>query len=58
MPLPPPSLSPGNTNDRRSVDVIWLAPFLGFEYLYLHQVDVNQQGFIETFSKHVLPQLR
>lgn len=40
------------------VDVIWLAPLLGFEYLYLHQVDLNQQGFIEAFSKHVLPQLR
>lgn len=38
----------------------WLQQYaeLGFDYVYLHQVDLNQQGFIEAFAKQVLPQLR
>lgn len=38
----------------------WLQQYadLGFDYVYLHQVDLNQQGFIEAFAAHVLPQLR
>lgn len=38
----------------------WLQQYadLGFDYAYLHQVDLNQQGFIEAFAKQVLPQLR
>jgi probable non-F420 flavinoid oxidoreductase len=37
----------------------WLAEYieLGFEELQLHQVDRNQQGFIEAFGAKVLPQL-
>jgi coenzyme F420-dependent glucose-6-phosphate dehydrogenase len=37
----------------------WLRQYieLGFE-LYLHQVGVNQQDFIEAFARHVLPALR
>lgn len=31
---------------------------LGFDHLSLHQVDLNQQGFIEAFAKQVLPRLR
>ena len=40
--------------------VDWLSEFiaLGFEELQLHQVDRNQQGFIEAFGAKVLPQLR
>ena len=38
----------------------WLQQYaeLGVDYLYLHQVDLNQQGFIEAFAKQVLPELR
>lgn len=38
----------------------WLQQYaeLGFDYVYLHQVDLNQQGFIEAFAKQVLPELR
>jgi coenzyme F420-dependent glucose-6-phosphate dehydrogenase len=38
----------------------WLRQYieLGFEELYLHQVGVNQQQFIEAFARHVLPALR
>jgi coenzyme F420-dependent glucose-6-phosphate dehydrogenase len=38
----------------------WLTQYveLGFEELYLHQVGVNQQQFIEAFARHVLPALR
>ena len=38
----------------------WLNEYreLGFEHLYLHQVDLNQEGFIEEFARHVLPQLK
>lgn len=38
----------------------WLQQYaeLGFDYVYLHQVDLNQQGFIEAFATQVLPQLR
>lgn len=38
----------------------WLNEYreLGFERVFLHQVDLNQAGFIEMFSRHVLPQLR
>jgi coenzyme F420-dependent glucose-6-phosphate dehydrogenase len=38
----------------------WLAEFgeLGFDRLFLHQVDLNQRGFIEAFGARVLPQLR
>ena len=38
----------------------WLNEYreLGVEHVYLHQVDLNQEGFIEAFARHVLPQLR
>jgi probable non-F420 flavinoid oxidoreductase len=38
----------------------WLQQYadLGFDAVYLHQVDLNQQGFIDAFAAHVLPQLR
>jgi probable non-F420 flavinoid oxidoreductase len=38
----------------------WLHEYaeLGFDHLYLHQVDLNQQAFIEAFAEKVLPQLR
>ena len=38
----------------------WLQEYaeLGFDHLYLHQVDLNQQRFIEAFGAHVLPQLK
>jgi coenzyme F420-dependent glucose-6-phosphate dehydrogenase len=38
----------------------WLREFieLGFEEIFLHQVDKNQAAFIETFGRHVLPALR
>jgi coenzyme F420-dependent glucose-6-phosphate dehydrogenase len=38
----------------------WLAEFgeLGFDRLFLHQVDLNQRGFIDAFGSRVLPQLR
>jgi coenzyme F420-dependent glucose-6-phosphate dehydrogenase len=37
----------------------WLAEYieLGFTELQLHQIDRNQQGFIEAFGAKVLPQL-
>jgi probable non-F420 flavinoid oxidoreductase len=37
----------------------WLQAYaeLGVDCVYLHQVDLNQQGFIEAFARHVLPQL-
>lgn len=40
--------------------VEWLAEYadLGFDDLYLHHVGQEQEGFIETFAEHVLPQLR
>jgi probable non-F420 flavinoid oxidoreductase len=31
---------------------------LGVDHVYLHQVDLNQQAFIEAFAAGVLPQLR
>lgn len=38
----------------------WLQEYaeLGVDTVYLHQVDLNQQAFIETFAAKVLPQLR
>lgn len=38
----------------------WLQEYaeLGVDHVYLHQVDLNQQGFIEAFARTVLPQLR
>lgn len=38
----------------------WLKEYaaLGVDYAYLHQVDLNQLGFIEAFSANVLPQLK
>ncbi len=38
----------------------WLQEYaeLGVDAAYLHQVDLNQQGFIEAFATKVLPQLR
>jgi coenzyme F420-dependent glucose-6-phosphate dehydrogenase len=38
----------------------WLQEYaeLGVEQVYLHQVDLNQQAFIEAFAAKVLPQLR
>ncbi len=38
----------------------WLQEYaeLGVDTAYLHQVDLNQQGFIEAFAAEVLPQLR
>jgi coenzyme F420-dependent glucose-6-phosphate dehydrogenase len=38
----------------------WLKEYaaLGVDHVYLHQVDLNQQGFIEAFAAKVLPQLR
>jgi probable non-F420 flavinoid oxidoreductase len=38
----------------------WLNEYaaLGVDHVYLHQVDLNQQGFIEAFAAKVLPQLR
>lgn len=38
----------------------WLNEYreLGIEQVYLHQVDLNQEGFIDQFARHVLPQLR
>jgi len=38
----------------------WLQEYaeLGVDHVYLHQVDLNQQGFIEAFAEQVLPQFR
>ena len=38
----------------------WLQAFveLGFEALYLHQIDRNQEMFMDAFATKVLPQLR
>ncbi|HEY0684937.1 MAG TPA: TIGR03885 family FMN-dependent LLM class oxidoreductase [Steroidobacter sp.] len=38
----------------------WLQEYaeLGVDTIYLHQVDLNQQGFIEAFAAKVLPQLK
>jgi coenzyme F420-dependent glucose-6-phosphate dehydrogenase len=38
----------------------WLQDYaeLGVDAVYLHQVDLNQQGFIEAFAAKVLPQVR
>jgi coenzyme F420-dependent glucose-6-phosphate dehydrogenase len=38
----------------------WLNEYreLGFEHVYLHQVDLEQERFIEAFARQVLPQLR
>jgi alkanesulfonate monooxygenase SsuD/methylene tetrahydromethanopterin reductase-like flavin-dependent oxidoreductase (luciferase family) len=38
----------------------WLQDYaeLGVDTIYLHQVDLNQQGFIEAFAAKVLPQLK
>lgn len=38
----------------------WLQEYaaLGVDHVYLHQVDLNQHGFIEAFGEKVLPQLR
>ena len=40
--------------------VQWLQQFidLGFEEIYLHNVNREQQQFIEDFGEKVLPQLR
>jgi coenzyme F420-dependent glucose-6-phosphate dehydrogenase len=37
----------------------WLQEYaaLGVDHAYLHQVDLNQRGFIEAFAEKVLPQL-
>jgi coenzyme F420-dependent glucose-6-phosphate dehydrogenase len=38
----------------------WLTEFaaMGFDRVFLHQVDLRQREFIEAFGSHVLPQLR
>jgi probable non-F420 flavinoid oxidoreductase len=38
----------------------WLREFIeiGFEHLYLHQIDRNQEIFMDAFAANVLPQLR
>jgi probable non-F420 flavinoid oxidoreductase len=38
----------------------WLREFIeiGFEHLYLHQIDRNQEIFMDAFAAKVLPQLR
>jgi probable non-F420 flavinoid oxidoreductase len=38
----------------------WLREFveIGFEHLYLHQIDRNQETFMDAFAAKVLPQLR
>jgi probable non-F420 flavinoid oxidoreductase len=38
----------------------WLQEYaeLGVDHVYLHQVDLNQQGFIEAFAAKVLPQFK
>jgi len=38
----------------------WLSEFveIGFEHLYLHQIDRNQEIFMDAFASKVLPQLR
>lgn len=38
----------------------WLKEYaaLGVDHVYLHQVDLNQRGFLEAFAAKVLPQLR
>jgi hypothetical protein len=38
----------------------WLQEYadLGVDRAYLHQVDLNQQAFLEAFAAKVLPQLR
>jgi len=37
----------------------WLQEYaqLGVDHVYLHQVDLNQRGFIDAFGEKVLPQL-
>ena len=38
----------------------WLAEFdaMGFDRVFLHQVDLRQREFIDAFGSQVLPQLR
>ena len=37
----------------------WIEEYasLGFDEIYLHQVGVEQRGFLDAFGEHVLPQL-